>query len=69
MALGPGKYDNLATYVREQTGAQAVVLIVVGGHKGAGFCVQCRDDTSVRLPALLRSLADGIEADLGATEQ
>lgn len=40
MAFGPGKYDSLATYVREQTKAACVVLTVIGGDKGSGFSVQ-----------------------------
>lgn len=37
MPVGPGKYDDVATRVRELTGAEAVALIVVGGVKGTGF--------------------------------
>lgn len=40
MALGPGKYDAEATAAREATGAEAVVLVVAGGDRGAGFSVQ-----------------------------
>ena len=29
MAEGPGKYDDLCTYVREQANAQGVLLIVL----------------------------------------
>ncbi len=65
MARGAGKYDHLATYVREQTAASAVVLIVVEGDKGPGFSVQADADVVLSLPVLLRRLADGIEADTG----
>jgi hypothetical protein len=39
--MATGKYDDLCTYVREQTKADGVVVIVVGGDKGHGFAVQC----------------------------
>jgi hypothetical protein len=65
MALGPGKYDEIATGAREAAGAQAVILIVLGGVHGSGFSVQAvGEDISTRLPALLRTIADGIESDL-----
>lgn len=65
MAIGPGKYDHLATYVREQAQAEAVILIVVGGDRGGGFSVQAHSlDITASLPALLRHIADEIEADL-----
>ncbi len=40
MARGPGKYDDLATYVRQQAEAKAVIIIVLGGKKGSGFSCQ-----------------------------
>lgn len=65
MALGPGKYDEVATAAREAAGAQAVILIVLNGAHGSGFSVQAvGEDISTRLPALLRTVADGIESDL-----
>lgn len=64
MALGPGKYDDLATIVREQTDAHGVIVVVLGGKLGSGFCVQAREGvTMTNLPALLRRLADDIERD------
>ena len=63
MARGPGKYDDLATYVREQANAHGAVVIVIAGDKGSGFSVQATEDVTRRLPALLRSLADDIEKD------
>ena len=65
MALGPGKYGDLATYVREEAGAKAVVVIIVGGNKGAGFSVQATADTVLALPQMLRTVADGIEEGQG----
>jgi hypothetical protein len=74
MAAGPGKYDALATTVREAARARAVVLIVVDGEHGSGFSVQMREAVALApaviccplaLPAMLRRIADAIEADAG----
>lgn len=64
MAIGPGKYDALATIVRESTSAGGVILIVLDGMHGSGFSVQATSEITARLPALLREVADGIERDL-----
>lgn len=58
MAVGPGKYDDACTVARESTGADAVVLIVLGGEHGAGFSVQAVHPAFCEvLPALLEDLA------------
>ena len=64
MTHGPGKYDDLATHVRQEAGARGVVVIVIDGNKGAGFSVQGEADVIVRLPSLLRRLADDIAHDI-----
>jgi hypothetical protein len=64
MAIGPGKYDALATIVRESTSAGGVILIVIDGAHGAGFSVQATPEVTAKLPALLRMVADSIERDL-----
>jgi predicted glycosyltransferase len=64
MATGPGKYDREATVVREVTDADAVVVIVIGGRQGSGFSVQASLEFAVKLPALLRRIADDIEANI-----
>jgi hypothetical protein len=72
MTYGPGKYDRLATLVREQTGADVVALIVIGGNRGAGFSVQMlTDDLDPRpkitaLARTLRSMAEQLEHDAKA---
>jgi hypothetical protein len=43
MAIGPGKYDDWVTTVREATEAEGVVLIVLNGVHGSGFSVQAVD--------------------------
>lgn len=67
MVIGPGKYDAQCTAAREATKARGVVLIVIDGEKGAGFEVQAPMDVQLALPALLRQVADGIEAELMST--
>ncbi len=63
MSEGPGRYDDLASHVREQTNAETVVLIVIPSETGrAGFSVQSTDhEFQASLPALLRCVADEIE--------
>jgi hypothetical protein len=63
MALGPGKYDEACTRVREETGAKGIILIVFGGQHGNGFSCQAPYDIQIRLPAILRDVADKIEGD------
>lgn len=64
MARGPGRYDDLATLVRERAAAAGVVVIVLQGRYGEGFSVQTLDPTLVSaLPNVLRNVADQIEAD------
>lgn len=62
MSLGSGKYDDLATLVRERSRAQSVVVIVIDGERGSGFSVQSWGDITAHLPLLLRDVADKIEA-------
>lgn len=64
MTDGPGKYDALATHVREATGAEGVVIMVVGGNQGNGFAVQAPLSLLLDLPRALHIVADGIAADL-----
>ena len=66
MALGPGKYDEITTEVRNTTEAHGVILIVVGGNLGSGFSVQTMDRRFAEMiPALLRNMAEQIENDVG----
>jgi len=65
MTTGPGKYDDMATLVREATKAACVVVIVVGGNRGDGFSVQTADirQTFTIMPRVLRSVATQIDKD------
>lgn len=68
MATGPGKYDPLATLVSEGARAEGVIVIVIKGKHGSGFSVQATAEITLRLPELLRSVADDIERDLTGGE-
>lgn len=66
---GGGRYEREATTLLRATGARVVLLLVVSGHKGDGFEAQFATETqeeaareNARLPAVLRDLADRIEA-------
>lgn len=61
--IGPGKYDDLCTYVRTESQG-AVILIVIGGTKGTGFSVQADLLTVASLPKILRDTANLIEQDM-----
>lgn len=65
MALGPGKYDALCTYVRETAKAEGAAVIVWGGIEGQGFSVQASVDQLEKLPAILRNMADTIDGHKG----
>jgi len=69
MIANKGKYDDLCTYVREQSGGTAAVTIVVAGHKGSGFSVQGDMTTMIHLPQLLEHLASDIRRAMEANIQ
>jgi DNA-binding NarL/FixJ family response regulator len=68
MAFGPGRYDDLATLVREQAGAAGVVIMVIDAPAGGGFSVQASPQITVRLPEMLRLAADQIEQSTGGLD-
>ncbi len=63
MALGPGKYDDICTLVREKTDAEAVVVVIINGNRGAGFSVQGHQPAVVYLPDLLDMVSKSIRKD------
>ena len=64
MSVGPGRYNEVCTLVRKRTRARAVVLLILDGDRGQGFEVQTADPLLLKgLPALLRNMAEAIEAD------
>jgi hypothetical protein len=64
MPIGPGKYDAECSGVRTKTQARGTFLIVIEGDRGSGFSCTSEIGVLLTLPALLRSMADSIEADL-----
>jgi len=64
MATGPGRYDDLCTYVREQAQARGTIVIVIGGNRGEGFECQLDYETMLRVPDLLESMAKQIRDDM-----
>ncbi len=69
MPRGPGRYDEVCTVARMATNASALLLIVIGGRRGDGFEVQCEPGAELTIPAMLRKLADAIEADTKQTQR
>jgi hypothetical protein len=62
MAIGPGKYDGWATRIIQETHAEAVVLLIVGGKKGHGLAVKTTSaEMSLQLPNVLRGMAHEME--------
>ena len=51
------------TTAREASKAEATILLIFDGSKGSGFSVQAPVEWLLRIPTILRSMADQIEAD------
>jgi hypothetical protein len=64
MAIGKGKYDDLCTEAREKSKGRGAILIILEGEKGFGFSVQAGLPDLLKLPAVLRIIADNMEEDL-----
>jgi hypothetical protein len=65
MAFGPGRYDDLCSYVREQAGIEdgavgGALVVIIGGNRGVGFSLQADAQTTAQLPALLEGVAEQI---------
>lgn len=63
MPLGPGKYDDVCTLVREQTAALGVIVMVINGKHGHGFSVQADPMTLAGLPEILEDIARQLRND------
>lgn len=64
----PGRYDELAIRLLDETKGKAIVLLVLGGAKGNGFSCSINPGANIGhadIPDLLRELADSIEASGG----
>ena len=65
MPPGKSKYTEACAKARESTNAKAVLLLVLGGDHGDSFEIQVTNVAILSiLPALMRDVADTIEADL-----
>lgn len=64
--IGPGKYDDLCTLVRERAKAAGVIVIVLGGERGPGFSCQADLASTLVLPDMLELIASQIRADMNA---
>jgi hypothetical protein len=68
MTFGPGKYDDLCTFVADQAGIPvtggAAIVIIVGGNRGSGFSIQADLRTTLSMPDMLESIAAQIRADM-----
>jgi hypothetical protein len=66
LTIGPGKYDDLCTLVREQTDAELAIVIVQGGNRGNGFSCQVIDPALLkRMPDILENMAAQMRKDMG----
>jgi hypothetical protein len=65
--IGPGKYDDLCTYVRETAKAEGAIVMVFSGHLGSGFSCQADLINTATLPKTLRAIADEIESSFRKT--
>lgn len=61
--LGPGKYDDACVAAREMTGGSCL-LIVLDGKRGPGFSAQVALPDLVKVPDVLRIVADQMQADI-----
>lgn len=61
MPIGPGKYDPLCTYVREEADALAAIVIVMHGKHGNGFSIQAHENMP---PAEIANLLEQVVKEL-----
>jgi hypothetical protein len=62
----PKPYDKECLDVQAKTGAETVVLVVLGGSEGSGFALNSvRDDARTWLPDVLRQIAHLVEEGQG----
>ena len=61
--IGPGKYDDVCTEIRERFHAKGVILIIDGGDRGHGFSAQLDIAKTFLIPKALRKIADDMETD------
>lgn len=59
----PGKYHSLCEEVRDKTGADGAVVMIYSGELGNGFSMVGSPEFCCAMPAVLRSMADQLEAE------
>lgn len=64
MAIGPGKYDDVASEIRERLKADGVLLIVMNGDQGDGVAAQVTALRLFGLADMLEALAGKFREDL-----
>jgi hypothetical protein len=67
--IGPGKYDDICTEIRERLGAQGVVLVVLNGTRGHGVSqqVMAKPETVKPLMAALAGMLNEVASGLVKT--
>ncbi len=69
MAMGPGRYGDLAEKVRAEVGPNAgVILLIIDGNRGSGFENILTFPQMLQIPRVLRIMADAIEKSYNAGE-
>jgi hypothetical protein len=63
MPIGQGKYAMECEHVRKMTGAQGVILLVLGGNLGHGMSCILPAELAPTVPGMLRHLAELIETE------
>jgi hypothetical protein len=62
--IGPGKYDDTCTIVREMTNAVTAVVVIIDGNKGSGFSLQTINPVHIlSLAEMLENIAKQLRAD------
>jgi hypothetical protein len=64
MSIGPGKYDELCTLVREEAQAKGAIVVIINGYKGSGFSVQADAFTTAHLAVILEDMAAEIRRSI-----
>lgn len=65
MPIGPGKYDDLCTHVREKAKAEGAAVIIFNGSEGSGFSVQASMRFHLVISVVLEAMACDIRKGLG----
>lgn len=62
--LGPGKYADLCSEIKDRVCAEVVVLIILSGDKGDSVSMDPPLEYSINTPKVLRELAAKLEIEL-----